>query len=138
MVILKLVFFTLIDIQLRPYRTDDFLPRLFYESSRFTALNHQWVVKAIINDNKKDPNLSADRSLCYQVILKSKLSAPLIVHFVSLKGPFGDAGINPATHQFEFNIENLETSYKELSNDCNKLLAAKNINMRLILFQVSK
>ena len=132
----------LLDLQLRPYRTDDYLPKLYYESSRFTAFSNQWVVKAHVNDNKKDPNLSAKRSLAYQVVLKSKVAAPFRLHFVALKGPFGDININPAIHECEFSNENTETAFKELpiaqSTDCNKLLAAKTVNMRLIMFQVSK
>ena len=132
----------LLDLQLRPYRTDDYLPKLYYETSRFTAFNNQWVVKSYVNDNKKDPNLSAKRSLTYQVVLKSKINAPIRLHFVALKGPYGDISVNPAIHEFEFSNENTETGFKELpiplTADCNKLLAAKTINMRLIMFQVSK
>ncbi len=130
------------DLQLRPYRTDDYLPRLYYETSRFTAFNNQWVVKAYVNDNKKDPNLSAARSLGYQVVSKSKLGSPLRLHYVALQGPYGDTHIDPAIHEFEFSSENNETALKELplkaSADCNKLLAAKTVNMRLIMFQVAK
>ena len=55
------------DIQLKPYRTDDFVHRLFYESSRFSAFNYQWVVKAKISDSQKDPTQSSERDMTYQV-----------------------------------------------------------------------
>lgn len=42
--------------------------RLFYESSRFSAFNNQWVVKARINDCQKDPTQSSDRDMTYQVL----------------------------------------------------------------------
>lgn len=57
-----------VEIQLKPYRTDEFVHRLFYESSRFSAFNNQWVVKARINDCQKDPTQSSDRDMTYQVI----------------------------------------------------------------------
>lgn len=30
------------DLQFKPYRTDEFIHRLYYETSRFTAFNNQW------------------------------------------------------------------------------------------------
>lgn len=42
--------FSITDMQLKPYRTDEYIHKLFYESARFSAFNHQWVVKAIINN----------------------------------------------------------------------------------------
>ena len=59
-----------VDLQLRPYRTDDFLPKLFYETARFNAFTLQWVVKARVNDHVDNPIHAARRSLSYQLILK--------------------------------------------------------------------
>ena len=56
------------DLQMRPYRTDDFITKLFYETSRFSAFNLQWVVKAHVNDHQKNPNLSLTRGLSYQLV----------------------------------------------------------------------
>jgi len=73
------------DLQFKPYRTDEFIHRLYYETSRFTAFNNQWVVKARVNDDQKDPNLSCERKLSYQLVLKSKLPTPFVVHYLVLK-----------------------------------------------------
>ena len=130
------------DLQLKPYRTDDFITKLFYETSRFTAFNCQWVIKARVNDNKKNPNLTCHRFLTYQLVLKSKVNTPINLQYVALKGPYGEMRVNPIVYNFEFSNDNTETEYKELplvdSIECNKLLAAKTINMRLILFNVQK
>ncbi|ESN91792.1 hypothetical protein HELRODRAFT_165872 [Helobdella robusta] len=97
-----------IDAQLRPGRTDEYIPKLFYESNRFTAHSYQWTVKARLS-------------------------------YVAVKGPFGEVPINPAIHDFEFSSENSDSAYKELilpsSTDCNRLLAGKTINIRLIIVQ---
>ncbi|XP_018578494.1 cysteine and histidine-rich protein 1 homolog [Anoplophora glabripennis] len=58
------------DVQLKPYRTDGFVHRLFYESSRFTAFSNQWVIKAGITNNQKDPTQCSERDISYQVIGK--------------------------------------------------------------------
>lgn len=133
---------TFSDLQLKPYRTDEFIHKLFYETSRFTAFNTQWVVKARINDNQKDPTQSCERSLSYQVILKSKIQGVVNVHYLILKGPFGEMKVNPVVYQFEFSDENSESPYHHMplndSAECNKLLATKAINFRLIMFQVPK
>lgn len=55
------------DLQFKPYRTDEFATKLFYETTRFTAFNHQWVVKARINNSQRDPHQSNDRQITYQV-----------------------------------------------------------------------
>lgn len=57
----------LVDLQLKPYRTEEFVHRLFYETSRFTAFNNSWVVKARVNNSQKDPTQSSERDMTYQV-----------------------------------------------------------------------
>lgn len=56
------------DLQMKPYRTDEFVHKIFYETSRFCAFNHQWVVKARINNFQSDPANSSERDMTYQVI----------------------------------------------------------------------
>ena len=60
-------FFYIVDVQLKPYRTDEFIHKLYYETSRFYAFSHQWVIKARINNDQKDPTQSSERSISYQV-----------------------------------------------------------------------
>lgn len=68
--------FFLSEVQFRPYRTDDFITRLYYETPRFTVLNQTWVLKARVNDSERNPNLSCKRTLSFQLILKSKVPFP--------------------------------------------------------------
>lgn len=130
------------DLQFKPYKTDEITPKLYFETSRFTAFFHQWVIKARINDNQKDPNLTVNRYLSYQLILKSKLSSSTLdVKFFVLKGPFNvDINIIPKAQNFEFSSTKSETDYIRLnlesSLDCNKLLASKFINFRFWMFQI--
>ena len=126
-------------MQLRPYRTEDFIPKLYFETSRFTAFNLQWVVKAHVNDNQKSPNLTMQRKLSYSLILKGKIQNPMLIHYIVLKGPYGDTKVNPAIYDMEFSSENLEAPFKEMPiTECNKALSAKSISLRLIMFQVPK
>ena len=78
----------------------------------------------------------------YLQICKSKMQNPINLHFVALKGPYGETKVNPAIYQHEFSSESPETPFRELPlsdyMECNRQLSAKNINMRLILFQVPK
>lgn len=67
------------EVQFRPYRTDDFITRLYYETPRFTVLNQTWVLKARVNDSERNPNLSCKRTLSFQLILKSKVHTSLTV-----------------------------------------------------------
>ncbi|XP_028918397.1 cysteine and histidine-rich protein 1 isoform X2 [Ornithorhynchus anatinus] len=130
------------EVQFRPYRTDDFITRLYYETPRFTVLNQTWVLKARVNDSERNPNLSCKRTLSFQLILKSKTNSPMECSFLLLKGPYDDVKINPVIYHFVFTNENNETEYVPLpiidSVECNKLLAAKNINLRLFIFQIQK
>lgn len=131
------------DIQLKPYRTDDFIQKLFYESMRFGAFSHQWVMKARINDSQRDPSHSCQRRLTYQLILKSKGVSSLSLHYVVLPGPFAtETSIVPAIYTHEFSEQQPESPFTALplsdSAACNRLLAARTINIRLILFQSTK
>lgn len=133
------------DLQFKQYKTDEITPKLYFETNRFSAFFHQWVLKARVNDNQKNPNLTLNRFISYQLILKSKLSSTtsqtnnsLDIKFCVLKGPFGEIPINPSLHSFEFNQNKLETDYIKFninSSDCNKLLASKVINFRFFMFQ---
>nr|XP_013800724.1 PREDICTED: cysteine and histidine-rich protein 1 [Apteryx mantelli mantelli] len=130
------------EVQFRPYRTDDFITRLYYETPRLTVLNQTWVLKARVNDSERNPNLSCKRTLSFQLILKSKINSPMECSFLLLEGPYDDVKINPVIYHFVFTNENNETDYMPLpivdSVECNKLLAAKNINLRLFIFQIQK
>lgn len=55
------------DLQMKPYRTDEYVHKLFYETTRFSAFNHQWIVKAIINNSQRDVHQCNDRQITYQV-----------------------------------------------------------------------
>ncbi|XP_019873777.1 cysteine and histidine-rich protein 1 homolog [Aethina tumida] len=130
------------DLQLKPYRTDEFVHRLFYESSRFSAFNNQWVVKARINNSQKDPTQSSDREMTYQLILKSKSTTPMNLSYIVLRGPVGDINVKPRIFEYEFTEQNNESPYVHLplpdTAECNRLLAAKTINFRLIMFLAPK
>ena len=126
------------DLQLKPYRTDDFITRLFYESGRFSAFNHQWVIKARINNDK--PTQTVTRTMSFQLVLKGKISNPIQLRFMALKGPYGDTKVKPVVYTHEFSTDNVETEYYDLpivdSAECNKLLASKTINLRVIMVHV--
>lgn len=70
---------------MKPYRTDEFVHKLFYETSRFTAFNNQWVVKARINNSQRDPTQSSERDMTYQVCRNPKIfcKKPMIVFLMN-------------------------------------------------------
>ena len=59
-----------------------------------------------------------------------------------VKGPYGDAKIQPDVQRFEFRDDNKDSEYHTLNlegdGECNRLLAARTINVRLMLFLVKK
>lgn len=59
--------FSMTDLQMKPYRTDEYIHKLFYETARFSAFNHQWIVKSIINNSQRDVHQCNDRHITYQV-----------------------------------------------------------------------
>lgn len=122
-------------MQLKPYRTDDFIPQLYYESSRFNALGQQWVLKTKVLGSEK----SLSRSLIYQLVQKSKATTSLHIKFLLLQSPFGDLAVKPEVHQHEFKSDMLDTEYYPVtlkdSLECNKMLAARVIQVRLMMFQ---
>lgn len=130
------------DPQLKPYRTDDFVTKLYYESARFSALGSQWVLKATISEDVKDPTLISERNINYQLILKSRVNAPLDIHYLVLKGPNSNYKIKPTIYRHEFTNESVEAPSKRLlvedSIECNRILSQRVINLRVLMFQVSK
>lgn len=92
----------LTDLQLKPYRTDEYVHKLYYETSKFSAFNHQWVAKATINNSQRDVHESSERTISYQLILKSKTTVPLQIHYFVLKGPFSDMKVNTRIYKHDF------------------------------------
>ena len=62
-------FFFSLDIQLCPSRSDDYIPKLYYETNKFSAFDQLWTIKAKVIGNEK----CATRSLSYQLILKGEI-----------------------------------------------------------------
>lgn len=124
------------DVQLCPSRTDDYIPKLYYETNKFNGFEQLWTIKAKVIGNEK----SASRSLSYQLILKGKGSHE--VRYFLTKGPFGDSKINPEMQRFEFRDDNKESEYHQIAltcdGECNRLLAARTINLRVMMFLVKK
>ncbi|TMW54222.1 hypothetical protein DOY81_000721 [Sarcophaga bullata] len=138
----KLYTIYFLDLQMKPYRTDEYVHKLFYETARFSAFNHQWVVKARINNSQRDPHQSNERTITYQLILKTKTSTPMSIHFFALKGPFSDMKVGTQIYKHDFTEQSTESDYYTLplpdSNECNRLLSNKSINFRLLMFLLNK
>ncbi|XP_059048784.1 zinc finger TRAF-type-containing protein 1 homolog [Achroia grisella] len=133
---------TINDLQLKPYRTEEFVHKLYYETSRFNAFNLQWVVKAFVNKNQRDPTQSSQREITYQVILKSKPSCAVGVQWVWLRGPYGEARLvpRPVAHAFSEADPDAPAQPLPLADpgDTNRLLSNKAIHFRLTMFLISK
>lgn len=71
-----------------------------------------------------------------QLILKTKTAFPLQLHYLILRGPFGDMKVQAKIHKFEFTDQENESPYVHLplsdTAECNRLLAAKVINFRYV------
>ncbi|GBP31951.1 Cysteine and histidine-rich protein 1 homolog [Eumeta japonica] len=124
------------DLQLKPYRTEEFVHKLYYETSRFSAFNHQWVVKAFVNKNQRDPTQSSERELTYQVlILKTKSPCALCLQYVAVRGPCGEVEVRPRVYAHTFPAEGGVDAPPQLlpladPADANRLLASKAIHLR--------
>ncbi|XP_075980916.1 zinc finger TRAF-type-containing protein 1 homolog isoform X2 [Anticarsia gemmatalis] len=130
------------DLQLKPYRTEEFVHKLYYETSRFSAFGHQWVVKAFVNKNQRDPTQSSQREITYQLILKSKTVLALGVQWLALRGPYGEARLRAQLRAHAFSDDAPDAPPHALpladDNDTNRLLSNKAIHFRLIMFLTSK
>uniref|UniRef100_H2YQ04 RING-type domain-containing protein n=1 Tax=Ciona savignyi TaxID=51511 RepID=H2YQ04_CIOSA len=127
------------EVQLRPYRTEDFVTKLFYESNRFHLLGQTWTLKAYVSAVERhpsNPTVSAERKLTCQLFLKSKVSEPLEVDILLLRAPYDDVHIKPKPFYTRFTSEVTETSVQSIETDyTNRLLGLKVINLRLFMFQ---
>lgn len=64
------------------------------------------------------------------------------MHFFVLRGPFSDIKVNTQIYKHDFADTETESPFNLLplpdTAECNRLLAAKSINFRLIMFLASK
>ncbi|KAL4704144.1 hypothetical protein ACJJTC_012960 [Scirpophaga incertulas] len=124
------------DLQLKPYRTEEYVHKLYYETSRFSAFGHQWVVKAFVNNNERDPTQSSQREISYQLILKSKPLVPVAVQWAVLRGPWGGAALAPELHAHVFSEERADAPPRPLPlaepAAANRLLAERALHCRYL------
>lgn len=73
-----------------------------------------------------------------QLILKTKTTVPLNVHYLILRGPFGDMKVDAKIYKFDFTDQENESPYVTLpltdTAECNRLLAAKAVHFRCVCF----
>ncbi|CAF4788815.1 unnamed protein product [Pieris macdunnoughi] len=139
--LLSLEKITFNDLQLKPYRTEEFMHKLYYETLRFPSFGHQWVVKAFINNNQPHPTHTAHREITYQLILKSKPQCELSVQWVVARGPFGEARLAPrvSSHTFRGDDDPAPAPLPLADpEDTNRLLSNKAIHFRLLMFLTNK
>ena len=89
----SLIWLVDLDFNLRSYRTDDYVPRLFFESSRAQNFNETWVVKLSISSvdhSPTNPTALLNRSISFQLIMKSRPSQPKEIHFMVVRAPGSD------------------------------------------------
>ena len=83
-----------------------------------------------------------ERSINYQLILKSRCSNPLDVYYFVLRGPNSNYKIKPTIYRHEFTSDTLEAPSRQLmvedAVECNRVLSHRVINLRVLMFQVSK
>lgn len=96
----------------------------------------RWVFTEIFRAHELEP------APCFNLDVSPQVNSVLECSFLLLKGPYDDVWIKPVIHHHSFSNDTNETDYVPLpisdSVECNKLLAAKNINLRLFIFQVQK
>ena len=89
----SLIWLVDLDFNLRSYRTDDYVPRLFFESSRAQNFNETWVVKLSISSvdhSPTNPTALLNRSISFQLIMKSRPNHPKEIHFMVVRAPGSD------------------------------------------------
>ncbi|XP_063685365.1 zinc finger TRAF-type-containing protein 1-B-like isoform X1 [Bolinopsis microptera] len=126
------LFFT--DIVLSPHRTDDFIPQLFYESSKFNLFGHYWLVRGRVQGDEHN----FQRTLSLKVVLKGKSS--MEVEFCFTRDAYSTVDIIPEVSRHSYTAEDSESDYVEIKLvqplDLNNLLAEKSIKFRLYMAQL--
>lgn len=124
-----------------------FMERFFPRWKSFSLFSPNLPVSDLFHLNKHVNALknavNFKNIFCFlQLILKTKTSSPLSIHFFALKGPFYDMKVNTQIYKHDFTDQENESEYFLLplpdSSECNRLLASKAINFRLIMFLLSK
>ena len=159
----SLIWLVDLDFNLRSYRTDDYVPRLFFESSRAQNFNETWVVKLSISSvdhSPTNPTALLNRSISFQLIMKSRPNQPKEIHFMVVRAPGSDFQVwiwpliwphikwplmtfhfklNHMTYMHRFTADNLETPYFTLPlsspAEVNRMIGSRNFYLRVYFFQ---
>lgn len=130
------------DFNLRSYRTDDYVPRLFFESARAQNFNENWVVKLAIgslDQSPSNPTALLNRQMSFQLIMKSRPNQPKEIHFMVVRAPGSDFQLNHMTYMHRFTADNLETPYFTLPltspAEVNRMIGSRNFYLRVYFFQ---
>ncbi|GFY78875.1 cysteine and histidine-rich protein 1 [Trichonephila inaurata madagascariensis] len=116
------------DLQFKHCTVED---NVEFETSKFSAFDNLWVLRGNFKDKPSEFH--------YQLILKSKISAPLHMHYLLVKGPYSDMEIKPKLCQFTFEERVSEGPSETLnlwyhSDSLRSFFHAKRINIRIFIF----
>lgn len=115
--------------------TDGQIYSLYYETAVFTAFNNEWIARSRVFPSMKS---GSKRTLNFQLILTTTSSSSLQIHYMIVKGPFGNMKVKPRVYRHEFKATQPEGPFNALpltsEEECNRLLCEKTITFRLIMF----
>ncbi|KAI9575206.1 cysteine and histidine-rich protein 1 homolog [Glossina fuscipes] len=127
-----------IELRFKPLRTNEFPHKLFFETSRFSAFNLEWIVKTTVNNNEREPYRSSQRVITYQLILKTKIYVSMDMDFFAGKGPYSTIRMFPQMYKYTFTEYNTTSEWNDLSlvdsDEVNRLLANYDFNIRFFMF----
>uniref|UniRef100_A0A1B0FJN4 RING-type domain-containing protein n=1 Tax=Glossina morsitans morsitans TaxID=37546 RepID=A0A1B0FJN4_GLOMM len=104
-----------IELRFKPLRSNESPHKLFFETSRFSAFNLEWIVKTTVNNNEREPYRSSARVITYQLILKTKIYVPMDMDFFAGKGPYSNIRMFPQVYKYTFTEFNTTSDWNDLS-----------------------
>lgn len=130
------------DFQLRSFRSDDYVSRLYFESPRIRIMNEEMLLKCSISCSDaliSNPTLQLKRTISFQLTVKARPQLQKDVQFMVVRAPSSDLQINHVTYLHRFTNESLETPQFLLPlgspAEVNRFIASKFVHLRVYFFE---
>lgn len=126
------------DFLVRSYRTDDYIPKLAFESNRQRVFNDEWILSCEIRGDSS----AVSRQITFSLTLKNRPQYPRDIQLFVTRAPGSDFQLDHVTYLHRFTKDASSTPFFSLplksAAEINRFISSKSVNLRVYMFEMNE
>lgn len=126
------------DFLVRSYRTDDYIPKLAFESNRQRIFNDEWILSCEIRGDSS----STSRQILFSMTLKNRPQFSRDIQLFVTRAPGSDFQLDHVTYLHRFTKDATSSPFFSLplksAAEINRFISSKSVNLRVYMFEMNE